>query len=202
MSEVTASQPAGTASDAHLIQQSWRQPDRFAEVFDRHAATIHRYLARRIGPAVADDLLADTFLAAFEQRQRYDPACVDARPWLYGIATNLLRRHHRSEARQYRAFARTGVDPVQQGHAEAVTARVAAEAAVRTLVAVLAELPARDRDMLLLVAWEQLSYAEVATALDIRLGTVRSRLHRARRRLQAALRDAGHLETLGELSDG
>src|SRR2546423_79051 len=88
--------------DDAVIAQSWQQPERFAVLFDRHAAYIHRYLARRAGPQAAEDLVAETFLTAFRKRRRYQPGYANARPWLYGIATHLAGQHHRDQARQYR----------------------------------------------------------------------------------------------------
>jgi RNA polymerase sigma-70 factor (ECF subfamily) len=152
---------------------------------------VHRYLARRAGTSIADDLTAETFLVAFRQRERYDREQPDARPWLLGIATNLLRREQRSEVRQYRAFARTGADPVLTAAADEddLLSRVSAASMSRRLAGVLAELSERDRSVLLLIAWEQLTYDEVARALHIPVGTVRSRLHHARKRVRAALAD-------------
>ncbi|MET0492324.1 MAG: sigma factor [Actinoplanes sp.] len=98
------------AADHELIRDSWGEAGLFGAIFDRHAVAIHRYLARRVGASLADDLTAETFLVAFRGRARYDVAHADARPWLYGIAANLLRRDQRSELRQYRALARTGVN--------------------------------------------------------------------------------------------
>lgn len=178
---------AGHLTDGALVARSLADPEEFAAIFDRHAGAVHRYLARRIGGPVADDLTAETFLVAFRDRGRYDAGRADARPWLYGIATNLVRRHQRAEVRQYRALARTGVDPVTDE--DGVLTRVAAAAASRRVAAVLAKLSAKERDVLLLVAWEDLGYAEVAQALDIPVGTVRSRLHSARSRMQRALAD-------------
>ncbi|HZN71207.1 MAG TPA: RNA polymerase sigma factor [Micromonosporaceae bacterium] len=175
--------------DSALIDRSRTTPEAFAEIFDRHAEAVHRYLARRAGGSVADDLTSETFLVAFGQRTKYDLTRTDARPWLYGIATNLLRRHRRVEVRQYRAMARTGVDPVADGDADRVVARVAASAASRRLALALARMPAGERDVLLLIAWEELGYGQVAEALGIPVGTVRSRLHSARRRLRASLAD-------------
>jgi RNA polymerase sigma-70 factor (ECF subfamily) len=134
---------------------------------DRHAAHVQRYIARRLGPQVADDLIAETFLVAFDKRARYDLTRPDARPWLYGIATNLVRQHQREEAREYRLRASIGPPPDQDGHAERVTARVAAAATHRLLVTAVAGLTAGDRDVLLLIAWEDLTYDEVAQALAI-----------------------------------
>jgi RNA polymerase sigma-70 factor (ECF subfamily) len=174
-------------SDHDLIRRSVTEPEAFGLIFDRHAAAIHHYLARRIGRTLADDLAAETFLIAFRGRDRYDLAYPDCRPWLYGIAANLLRGHRRAEVRQYRALARTGVDPAYAGHDDRVLSRVTAEAHVRALAAVLARLPVGEREVLTLVSQAQLSYPEVARALGIPVGTVRSRLHSARKRLRTAL---------------
>jgi len=100
----------------------------FALLFDRHAGAVHRYLARRLGRGAADDLLGQTFLVAYEQRHRFDRSRSDARPWLYGIATNLVHRHQRDEVRQYQAWARTGADPLAaESHAQRVVERVDAQ---------------------------------------------------------------------------
>jgi RNA polymerase sigma factor (sigma-70 family) len=175
------------ASDASLIERSATRPEEFAQIFDRHAPTIHAYLRRRIGQPDADDLLAETFLIAFERRAHYRPMAADARPWLFGIATNLLRRSARSEVRAYRALARTGVDRIGPPMEERVAERVDANASYRILAGVLGKLSRGDRDTILLYAWAGLSYEEIAHAMDVPVGTVRSRLHRARRQLRAAL---------------
>jgi RNA polymerase sigma factor (sigma-70 family) len=181
------------ADDAAVIESSWREPERFAVLFDRHAPHIHRYVARRAGRQVADDLVAETFLAAFAKRDRYDLSHSDARPWLYGIATNLVGQHRRDEVRQYRIRQAAADEPEVPGHAERVAADVTAQA-MRTLLAeALAALSAGDRDVLLLIAWEQLTYQEVSRALAIPVGTVQSRLHRARTKIRQVLAgtDAG-----------
>ncbi|PZG37364.1 RNA polymerase subunit sigma-70 [Spongiactinospora gelatinilytica] len=173
--------------DAELIRRSEGDPEQFAALFDRYARQIHRYAARRIGTQAADDIVAETFLAAFRRRGTYDRSVPMARPWLYGIATTLVARHRRQEERMLRAFARTGVDPLPEPEADAVVDRVAALDKERELAGALAALSRGDRDVLLLVAWEDFSYEEVAQALGIPLGTVRSRLHRARRKARATL---------------
>jgi RNA polymerase sigma factor (sigma-70 family) len=180
--------------DAAIIGQSLHRPERFAAIFDRHAAHIQRYLARRLGQHVADDLVAETFLVAFGKRDRYDRTRSDARPWLYGIATNLVRRHQREEVREYQLRATIGPEPDQDGHADRVAAQVTAAAMHRMLAAALAALTEGDRDVLLLIAWEGLTYEEVAEALGIPVGTVRSRLNRARRQVRAALTDPADKE--------
>ena len=172
-------------SDAALIEESLTDLDRFGAIFDRHAQAIFRFLARRIGPDDAGDLLADVFLAAFEARVRYDGSHGSALPWLYGISSNLLRKHFRRCASELRRLERVARDGPLRDHADAVTARVDAHAQLRGLAKLLHELPAGERDTLLLHAWEELTYDEIAGALGIPVGTVRSRLNRVRRRLRA-----------------
>ncbi|MGI5167953.1 RNA polymerase sigma factor [Spirillospora sp. CA-253888] len=181
------SAPSGELDDAELIRLSGDDPERFAALFDRYARQIHHYAARRLGTQAADDIVAETFLAAFRRRASYDLARPLARPWLYGIASTLIARHRRDEERHYRALRRTGVDPLPEPMAETVVSRVAAEQDERRMAGVLAKLPAGDRDVLLLVAWGGLSYDEVAEALSVPAGTVASRLSRARRKMKAAL---------------
>ena len=189
----TAWQAAGSADagppaddDAALIARSLRAPECFGVLFDRHAPAIGRYIARRVGPDAVDDLVVETFLVAFRRRGRYDLAHGDARPWLYGIATRLIGRHRREEARFFRAIARTGVDPAAAPIADQVTDRVAAQAARRKLAAALARLSQDQRDVLLLVA-SGLGYEEAAMALEVPTGTVSSLLVRARRKVRGAL---------------
>ncbi|MBX6382465.1 MAG: RNA polymerase sigma factor [Microbispora sp.] len=170
-----------------LIAASLTTPESFAGVFDRHADEIHAYAGRRLGPEHADDVTAETFLVAFRKRHRYDTSRPDARPWLYGIAGNLISRHRRAEVRRLRALARA---PHEAGslHEEERGAERASAAALRpALAAALAGLSAAERDLLLLVAWADLSYEEAAEALKIPIGTVRSRLHRVRGKLRRHL---------------
>ncbi|MER7205720.1 RNA polymerase sigma factor [Streptosporangium sp. NPDC000239] len=173
--------------DAEVIARARRDPAVFSVLFDRHAPALHRYVTRRLGESLADDVVADTFLAAFRRLGRYDTAHRDARPWLYGIAANLIGKHRRAEVRAYRALARTGTDTVAESYADRVEARVSASAAHRELAEALAVLSPQDREVLLMVAWADFSYQEVALALGVPVGTVRSRLHRARRKTRAAL---------------
>ncbi|MEV6876875.1 RNA polymerase sigma factor [Amycolatopsis sp. NPDC051128] len=181
------SSPGPGGDDAEIITASLRQPERFAAVFDRHAPHIHRYLARRLGGQIADDLMGETFLIAFGGRDRYDPAFPSARPWLYGIATNLAGQRRREEAREYRLRAALGPPADQDCHAERVAEQVTAQAMNDRLATALAGLARGDRDVLLLIAWEGLAYEEVASALGIPVGTVRSRLNRARKKVRAKL---------------
>jgi RNA polymerase sigma factor (sigma-70 family) len=175
--------------DAAVIQLSRHEPEHFTELFRRHAPRIQRYVVRRLGQDAADDIVAETFLLAFRQRDSYDQTRGDAQPWLYGIATNLIGRHRRAEIRLYRALARTGADPVVEPFTDRVDDRVSASTASRRLAVGLARLSEELRDALLLVAWGDLSYQEAATALGVPVGTVRSRVSRARSTLRRALGD-------------
>jgi RNA polymerase sigma factor (sigma-70 family) len=160
----------------------------FAVLFDRHAGAVHRYLGRRVGE-LADDLLSETFLVAFRRRAAYLAVHIEVRPWLFGIATNVLRGHVRAEQRRYRALARAAAEPgtAPEDPGDAAD-RLDAEALRGALADALAALKQRDRDVLLLFAWGQLGYEEIAAVLDVPVGTVRSRLNRARRQTRAALR--------------
>ncbi|MGW3136054.1 RNA polymerase sigma factor [Streptomyces sp. NPDC001139] len=177
-----------TEDDAEVVAQSLEQPELFARLYDRYAPDIHRYAARRLGDGAADDITSDTFLIAFRIRSRYDRTRTNARPWLYGIAGNLIGKQRRAEVRALKALARTGHDPVSESWGaswvEDTDSRIAAQG---PLAGALAALSAGDRHVLLLVAWAELTYQEVAEALGIPVGTVRSRLNRARRKVRTAL---------------
>jgi RNA polymerase sigma factor (sigma-70 family) len=168
------------------MEESRVDVGRFGEIFDRHAQAIFRFLGRRIGPDDAGDLLSEVFLAAFEARMRYDPERPSALPWLYGIASNLLNKHYRHRASELRVLERMLLQSDPHDHADSVTASVDAQMQLRAMAKLLEELPARERDALLLFAWEDLTYAEIAGALGVPTGTVRSRLNRVRQRLRAA----------------
>ncbi|MEV0582974.1 RNA polymerase sigma factor [Nonomuraea sp. NPDC050310] len=180
--------------DSDVVRESLDRPESFAALFDRYSGMIYRYVSRRIGPEGAEDLVGETFAVAFARRHRYDQSYLDARPWLFGIATKLLARHHRTEQARYRALLRSPVDGPAAFPADDVAAGVSARAARGELARALAVLQKRDRDVLLLFAWGDLAYEEIARALDIPIGTVRSRLNRARRKVRAALGDTNPLE--------
>lgn len=166
-------------NDADAIRASLDDPHAFTAVFDRHYDAVSGFLRRRVGSAVADELAAEVFVRAFESRARYALERAYARPWLLGIAVNLLRHHYRSEEPKLRAYARSGIDPLTQTGPE-VEARLDATAQAPRVAAALSELRREERDVLLLHAWGDLDHAEIAEALGIPVGTVRSRLSRAR----------------------
>jgi RNA polymerase sigma factor (sigma-70 family) len=176
-------------TDAEAIAASADDPAAFAPVFDRHFDSIFRYLRRRVGRSRAEELAAETFAQALAARHRFDQRYSDARPWLFGIAVNLLRHHYRREERELRAYARTGADPLAAD--EPSLDGLDAQAAWPLVAEALAELPPIEREALLLYAWAELSYGEIALALEIPIGTVRSRLSRARAGLHELLARSG-----------
>lgn len=174
---------ADLMTDSILIRRSLLgSPDAFVEVVQRHEVAIHAYLARRAGHQAADDLLAEVWLRAFAARRTYDLSHDDARPWLYGFAHNVLREHWRATRRTGPAAVEETLDPWDE-----ITDRIDSTIRARTLISAVRTLPSAERDVLLLVAWEQLTPTEAATALGIPPGTARSRLHRARATLRLML---------------
>jgi len=174
-------------------------PERFAVLVRRHAPAIQRYVTRRIGREAAEDVVAETFLIAFRQRGYYTDDGRDCLPWLYGIVTRLAHRHWRSETRQLNLLARTGIDPVTEPFTDRVDAEVTANAAKARLAAAVARLPASQRDALLLLVWADLSYDQIARATGVPMGTVQSRISRARRRLRKQLADLNPANSVRDL---
>jgi RNA polymerase sigma-70 factor (ECF subfamily) len=180
-------------TDADVVTRSLSDPQAFAAVFDRHAALLFRFLVRRVGRDAADELLGETFRIAFERRGSFDPAYASARPWVYGIATNLLAKHRRTEGRRLAATAQLVQQRVPEPMADAVAADVDARRLWPHVAGAIASLPDGERDALLLFAWEELPYADIAVALAIPVGTVRSRINRARRRIRELVATSGEL---------
>jgi RNA polymerase sigma factor (sigma-70 family) len=172
-------------SDADAIGRSIAEPEYFAVLFDQYAALLLRFFIRRAGPAIAEELVGESFRIAFERRASFDQAYESARPWLYGIAGNVLAKHRRSEGRRLHAIARLAADRVVGGAEDDVIAAVDARASMPLVARAVAALPDGERDALLLFAWEELTYHEIAVALGVPVGTVRSRINRARGRLRA-----------------
>jgi RNA polymerase sigma-70 factor, ECF subfamily len=174
-------------SDASLIEASLADPDRFGEIFDRHMPEIRRYLHRRVGSAAGDDLTSETFAIAFRGRDRFDLARPDARPWLFGIAANVIRNHKRSEKRQARAYARTSPELEEGLDLHAVHDRLDAGSLGPQVYEALSGLRAGERELILLNAWAELSHGEISEALGIPVGTVKSRLSRAEKKVRDAI---------------
>ena len=179
--------------DAAVIAASLAVPARFGAIFDRHATVLHRYLVRRLGPDDGESLVGEVFRIAFEKRHTYDLTRPSARPWLYGIATNLVAKHRRREARRLRATARlAGRRLVPDDLADRVSGALDATDVWHRVAEAVAALPEVERDALLLHVWEGLAYDDIAAAQGVPVGTVRSRLNRARGRLrELAAADGG-----------
>jgi RNA polymerase sigma factor (sigma-70 family) len=172
-------------TDAAAIQASLVNGDAFFRVVERHFDEISRYLRRRVAREIADELTAEVFTTAFVRRTTYDLRRVSALPWLYGIASNLLRNRLRHELRELETLARVAVDPLTASGDP--LDRVLETSVEPALAGALLGLTAEERDVLLLFAWGDLAYEEIAEALDLPLGTVKSRLSRARTHVRVAL---------------
>lgn len=179
-----------TLSDSDLISESLSRPDAFGEIFDRHFDAISAYLRRRLPMSRADEAASEVFLIAFRRRQDFELARESARPWLFGIATNLIRSSRRDELRRLRAYAKSPVES-EPDHSEETIERADASQARPALAEALVQLRREERDVLLLLSWGELTYPEIADALDLPIGTVRSRLARGREQIQELIADSG-----------
>jgi RNA polymerase sigma-70 factor (ECF subfamily) len=173
------------ADDGILWQRSGAGDlEAFGSLFERHGTAIYNYLFRRTGNwTVAEDLLSIVFLEAWRRRSS-EVASDKVLPWLYGIATNVIRSRHRAERRYAAALHRLPRPESTSDFTDDSDARLDAEQRMRALLDQLAQLPKRDQDVLILCGWSGLSYEEAAFALDVPVGTVRSRLARARVRMR------------------
>lgn len=185
------------STDNEVIERSRSEPSAFATLYDRHARSVYRYAAQRLGDHAAEDVMSETFLVAFEKRSSYDVNVRDARPWLLGIATRLIRKHARLEAVAWRGMAANLAAQIAPDFIDQAGTRIDAERLARRLAKALRRLSAADRDTLLLYAWGDLDYASIAAATAVPIGTVRSRLSRARR----LLRRAAGIQTTGQETD-
>jgi RNA polymerase sigma factor (sigma-70 family) len=171
-----------TTSDLDLVRQSVDEPTAFAELYHRHGCRVLRYVARRVGAIDGEDIAAEVFVRAFGARSSCRGEHGSALPWLLGVANHVIADHRRVESRRLKTLERlVEVTPRGIAHGDAGLAP--------ELVRAVRRLPGADRDALLLVVWGELSYEEAATALDVPIGTVRSRIARARKRLIAVLGD-------------
>ncbi|WP_083733156.1 RNA polymerase sigma factor [Actinomadura sp. CNU-125] len=179
--------------DAELVARFRRDPDEFTAVYDRYFPDVYRYAVGRLDVQTGEDIAAETFCVAFAQRDRFDPERGGLRPWLFGIATKLMQRHRRKEARHYKALIRTGAAASVEGHESRVVTSLAAQRLQPELLKALTKLNRGERDVILLIAIGQLGHEEVAQTLGIAAGTVRSRLSRARKKFQQTIdREAIH----------
>jgi RNA polymerase sigma-70 factor (ECF subfamily) len=174
-------------SDAEVIGRSLSDPEAFGLIYDRHAATVLRFLGRRAGAKIAEGLVGELFRIAFERRKTFDAARATALPWLYGIGSNLLLKHRRGEARRLRASARMAADG-GAANRRASTSALDARLLFPRVASAIEMLPDEEREALLLFAWEELPYQSVAEALELPIGT---RLNRARARLRELVEPKG-----------
>ncbi|WP_185923563.1 RNA polymerase sigma factor [Streptomyces sp. WAC05374] len=174
-------------------------PDAYAELFDSYSRTLYNHAFRMTGDwAVAEDVMSAAFMEAWRLRGTVDPEGGSLRPWLLGIATNLARNHCRSN-RRYRAAAAAATAAAGAAsvpdHADEVAGRLDDRRQIAATLAQLSALRGPEREVLLLCLCEGLEYAEAARVLRIPVGTVRSRLSRARTKLrkltEAELREHG-----------
>jgi RNA polymerase sigma factor (sigma-70 family) len=160
----------------------------FGLLFEQYAETIYNYCFRQTASwDAAEDLTSTVFLEAWRSRDRLVVQGDSLLPWLYGIATNLCRHRRRTLVRRWRAIRRLPSEVHQPDPADDVAGRVDDERRMAEVLDVIDRLPAGERDVVALVVWEELDYQSAATALDTPVGTVRSRLNRARRRLSRSL---------------
>ncbi len=165
--------------------------DAFGLLFDRHARAIHNYCFRRVGNwATAEDLLSIVFLEAWRHRDK-SLAPDQVLPWLYGIATNVVRNRWRAERRYAAALRRL---PKPRPEPDLASELADDEEQMVEVLNLVRRLPQREQQVVALCAWSQLSYEEAATALNVPVGTVRSRLSRARARLRELQLASGHIE--------
>ncbi len=173
---------AEVPTDAELVVESMRDPDAFTKLFERHWDDLHRFCLKRAGSA-GEDIAAEAFRVAFDRRRRYDKRYSNARPWLFGIASNLLHDHFRTTKREENKLRRSAALSLNEVDPESLERQLLGP----ELASALLGIPAVDRDALLLLAWADLDYEQIAQALEIPVGTVRSRIHRARQRVREYL---------------
>ena len=176
-----------TRSDADAIHASFAEPETFSEIFERHYDAIFQYLARRTRHGAAEDLTCDVFTVAFDIRDRFDLTSPSARPWLYGIAHRVLMRHYRVAERSDRALRRMHIEHVTPDMAEAIVVRLDLQNVSTRFASAIETITPLDREPLLMSVCERLSYNEISEALQVPVGTVRSRIARARAELRELL---------------
>lgn len=183
--------PSGDqVTDGTVIELSWEVPERFSEIFDRHFVSIFTFCARRVGPVLAEDIVNETFCVAFDHRRRYDTReRPNARPWLMGIATNVMRHEFRRQLREKRAVDRISVEDTHPEHDVSIVDNFAVAERIERVRAALAKLPNQELEALLLSALELRTYEQIAEVLQVPVGTVRSRIHRARKHLNELTAD-------------
>lgn len=178
-------------SDAWLIGAARDDPSRFAPVFDRHFQAIYRFAARRLGSEVGKDIAADTFVVALARLKSYDDSRESALSWLYGIASNLIRNHRRTERRRFRLLAKLSNERVSPGWSDDPDRVLSRTVVTRAVAQALGSLSSKEREALLLFVWAELPQAEIARLQQVAPATVRSRIFRARKELREHLARSG-----------
>jgi len=171
-----------SAGDGRIVS-----PVDFEAAFGLHFPPVYRFIAGRVGSAVAEDLAAETFATAYRRRASFEAGRGSLRSWLYGIAINLVRSHWRAEQHLLALDARLVPEIDLSDDSDAADRRVAASLLAPRLAAALAHLTRDQREVVLLYAWAGLSHEEIAAALQIAPGTAWSRLSRARALLREQL---------------
>jgi RNA polymerase sigma factor (sigma-70 family) len=166
--------------DAEILARSLDEPGAFAAIYARHAGSILRYARRRLGETAGEDVATEVFIRAFKQRATYTSQYPTALPWLYWLAGQVIGDHARAERRRLRLFARLADTVAPAGAASSGARSGLGPEVVRGL----RRLSEADRETLLLVVWGELTYEEAAAAVGVPVGTVRSRISRARRQLR------------------
>jgi RNA polymerase sigma factor (sigma-70 family) len=179
--------------DAALWFQAARgDHEAFGQLFDRHAGAVYGYLFRLTANwSEAEDLASAVFLQAWRRRAEVVIDRDSSLPWLLGVARRLAQNSHRARRRYQAALARIGTDLADGGSAgdpaDAVVGRLEDEQRMERLRAAVARLPRHEREAVELCVWAELDQQAAAVSLGVKVGTVKSRLHRARRRLAAEL---------------
>ena len=192
--EAVAGHEPGEVEHDDLLWWSARNgdADAFATLFERHANAIYNYCFRRVGDwSAAEDLLSVVFLEAWRRRDKELPPG-KVLPWLYGIATNVVCNRRRSERRYRAALARVPAARPENDFGDDAAVRLDDERRMRDALAHLKTLPRGQQDVVVLCAWGDLSYEDASFALGVPVGTVRSRLARARRSLEELDAARGH----------
>lgn len=187
-------------SDAQIIDRSLTDPQSFEAIFDRHFESVHRFAVGRVGLQDSADVVAETFARAFDRRQRFRRDRPSALPWLFGIAANVARERTRKTDRAHWATWRVALrsDVIAEPFESALADRIDAERLRPDLITALRRLSDDEYALLMLSTESDLTYDQMADTLGIPVGTVRSRLSRARRRLRASLSNPSKAHVSGD----
>jgi RNA polymerase sigma-70 factor (ECF subfamily) len=190
------------ATDGVLIRYSLDEPEMFAKIYERHAPSIHRYLSKRVESSRVEDLASETFVTAFRNRRQYDFSYPNARPWLFGIAANILRHHRRAEIRRLNTLRAVRPNVVEADASDQIIAKLSFGVEEQKIKFALEQLDESYCEVLMLLTGPALSYEEISRAIGIPIGTVRSRISRGRAQLRKLLRMTEQYSDLEDLRKG